>query len=554
LRRAAPANVARPDLSYYRSIAAGLILLLLVTVDATSSVLVQPFTDDVAGTLPALNVPGPKLWAVPLLQRPIGRRPELPGMVGTRCALLSLLAVWLLTARPRQADDASGGTGGASGSSDWLRPAARWTSAILFGVAFGTMLAAQGLWPSELPAYRLGLVGGVELPAAALLYAQLRALAARVPGRERRALLDLLRWLVPSVVAAGALLIASTWFRDNGTPLFRGSNRFAVSVAYGVAAVTCGVVATAAVGSLAVAYCAAAFPDAWRVASGTRRLARASWRWFSSADALRLRFGCVAAGLALLVLVAVLGNDRVLWYTARDTPTANLPFFNFPGPKLFASAALPEMGRETVWEAICSQTVLVVLNLAAFWLITVRLDRREGVVLRALVRWLPVLSVGVAMGCGAAWQAAESARRASPLFSGVRRTAVFVVVTVLLELPSTFLLYAYLARLAALYAGGRSLHRQLRLAALAVPAVVLASLAVFTVSRGYRDPRAAPAMLAAAGAFGAVAVGGALWTASLALTLAGGLVRRRAARAGGVFKTVYRELPRPHEAAAAAAR
>src|SRR5205085_1130226 len=185
----------RTDLAWERSVAAGLVLLLVVTVYATSSVLVQPFTDDVAGTLPALNVPGPKLWVVPLLQRPIGRRPELPGMIGTRCALLSLVAVWLLTARPPQSAypsaDTPAGPDGASGSSEWLRPATRWASVLLFGIAFGTLLSAQGLWPSDLPPYRLVLVGGVELPATALLYAHLHTLAARVPGRERRALFDL---------------------------------------------------------------------------------------------------------------------------------------------------------------------------------------------------------------------------------------------------------------------------------------------------------------------------------------------------------------------------
>jgi hypothetical protein len=147
------------------------------------------------------------------------------------------------------------------------------------------------LWPSA--CRRTGScssAAGVELPAAALLYAHFRTLAARVPGRDRRALFDLLRWLVPSVVAAGAALIAASWFRDNGTPLVRGgNNRFALAVAYGVAAVTSGVIASAAVGSLALTYCAAAFPDTWRVVGGTRRVARASWRWFSSADGLRVR-------------------------------------------------------------------------------------------------------------------------------------------------------------------------------------------------------------------------------------------------------------------------
>jgi hypothetical protein len=149
-----PRPVVRPDLQWSRSVTVGLALLLCVTIYATSAVLVQPFNDDFGGTLPALNVPGPKLWAVPLLQRPIGNSPQWPGVVGTRTALLSLFAVWLITA-PRSEPDEDLGSGAAPG---WTRPAARWASVALFGLAFGVLLASQGLWPAELPPYRLVLV------------------------------------------------------------------------------------------------------------------------------------------------------------------------------------------------------------------------------------------------------------------------------------------------------------------------------------------------------------------------------------------------------------
>ena len=89
--------------AWSRAVAVGLAMLLYVSLDAVASVLIQPFTDTLAGSLPSLNVPGPKLWAVPLLQRPIGRSPALPGVTGTRVAILSLLAVWLITARRPEA-------------------------------------------------------------------------------------------------------------------------------------------------------------------------------------------------------------------------------------------------------------------------------------------------------------------------------------------------------------------------------------------------------------------------------------------------------------------
>jgi hypothetical protein len=142
----------------------GLALLLGVTIYATSSVLVQPFNDDLGGTLPALNVPGPKLWAIPLLQRPIGRAPQWPGVVGTRVALLSLLAIWLITA-PHPDESHSPDARGRRRR--LVRQSARWGAVLPFGVAFGILLTTQGLWPAELPSYRMLLVSCVELPAAA---------------------------------------------------------------------------------------------------------------------------------------------------------------------------------------------------------------------------------------------------------------------------------------------------------------------------------------------------------------------------------------------------
>ncbi|HZN68487.1 MAG TPA: hypothetical protein VFB66_24600, partial [Tepidisphaeraceae bacterium] len=489
---AAATRWRRPDLAWHRSLAAGLVLLLSVTVYAVSSVLVQPFTDEVAGTLPALNLPGPKLWAVPLLQRPIGRTPEMAGMVGTRTALLSLLGVWLVTARKEHDDEAEPTGGNDAGAGGWVRPATRWASIALFGIAFGLLLTSQGFWPAELPPYRLVLVAGVELPAALLLYAHLRNLACRVPGRDRRRLFDLLRWMVPAVVAGGAILFSIDTLRDDAPFLKHAGNRFAIAAAYGVAAVTCGIIATAAVGSLALTFCGAALPDAWRLLSGSRRFVRASYRWLATAGGLRVRFGCVAAGLVLLVLVAVPGNDRVLWFNARVGLGGNLPFYNFPGPKLFAAAAVPELGQEQYWHPIVSRTLLVALNVAAIWLLTTRLDGREGWVLRGLVRWLPVASVGAALGVAGAWRASVppsySAYFVNPL-NGPLRSEFFASVTVLCELPVTVLIYAYLSRLAARYVGDGSLRPRLFRVAVVIPVLVMMSFMAFLHSREFRAQR-----------------------------------------------------------------
>ena len=62
--------------AWSRAVFIELSLLLILTVHAVCSVLIQPF-QELGGAAPGLNVPGPKLWATPLLQRPIGRWPEI---------------------------------------------------------------------------------------------------------------------------------------------------------------------------------------------------------------------------------------------------------------------------------------------------------------------------------------------------------------------------------------------------------------------------------------------------------------------------------------------
>jgi len=514
---ASPRPVLRPDLLWNRSVAVGLALLLGVTVYATSSVLVQPFSGDFGGTLPALNVPGPKLWAVPLLQRPIGQNPQWPGVVGTRTALFSLLAVWLITAPRTEPEEGTG----ADSALGWVRPAARWASVVLFGLAFGVLLASQGIWPAELPPYRLVLVGAVELPAAGLLYAHLHALARRVPGRQRRRVFELLRWLVPAAILGGVAMIATDWLLGGGDQGPGRGARLVVSAVYGAVVVTCGMAATAAVASLGLSYSAAAFPDAWRVVSGSRRLARAAWHSAGSAHNLSLRFAAVAVGLVLFVTLPVFGNDLILWYTSRQGVGGNLPFFNFPGPKLWAAAIVPELGGRYYWDPIVSRTALGAMNLAAIWLMTLQLDGRESHLLRRLTRWLPVVMVGFALGLAAASRTMDRSDRVGADL----RSEFFALTMVLCELPATVLIYLYLSTLASTYTRRLALKRNLVAAGFAIPALVGTSLVAFLLSKDFRAARAAPAVLALCGAYGALALAAAVWTGMLVLALAGALVR-----------------------------
>jgi hypothetical protein len=200
-----PAHLPR-HAGWSRAVFAGLALLLMLTVQAMCSVLIQPFSGTWGGAAPTLNMPGPKLWAAPLLQRPLGYGPYEEGVSGTRAAILSLLAVWLITWPPSRSRGRQNET---------LRLLTRWVSVVLFGLAYGLMMAKEGMPRTDLPALRLLLIGAVELPAATLLYAYFLQLAGNAFARDGRIVFDRLAWLVPMVMFFGAAALAVRWINQD---------------------------------------------------------------------------------------------------------------------------------------------------------------------------------------------------------------------------------------------------------------------------------------------------------------------------------------------------
>jgi hypothetical protein len=515
----APASRGMPrpaDLAWRRTVAAGLALLLWVTLEAVAAVLIQPITTDLAASLPALNFPGPKVWAVPLLQRPIGGVPEKAGIAGTRAALLGVFALWLITSpRPR--------TGGAEPGAVGLRRLTRWTGLLLFGAAFGALMATHALWPSDLPPYRLVLVTAVELPATALLYAYLRRLADAAPGQDRRRAFAHLQWAVPLAMLAGAGMIAYQWLVPGLVP-----RRFprepvgpALGAAYGCVVLACAAVAGTAVASLAGSFAAAGFAGAWRAVSGGRRLGAALWQQAQRLDGRRLRAAGVAAGLVLMLLVAVHGNNRFLWYHTRSGLAGNLPFFNFPGPKLYVAGAVRELSH-SYWQGEISHAAFLALNITAVWLITLRTGGpSQRSFLRPLTRWVAIGAFGAAFGLSGGWAAFTRQ------LAGEFRSELFLMLTLPLELPATVLLYAYLARLARRELQRPRLRTQLALLAMLVPVLVCVSMAAFVQSRTLRGTEVSPHVLAASAAFGAAMFAAAAWAAVVVVSLAAALVRDR---------------------------
>jgi hypothetical protein len=384
-------ETSSPHKTWSRCVFAGLVLLLVITIHGIASVLIQSFPQDLGGSATALNMPGPKLWAVPLLQRPIGYSPETPGVVATRTSLLGLLAVWLITVRNgvgRSSRDETLRLFGAVGIGRHVRAAVR-RAAVSTGVQSCRYLPCAARAPRRC---RRTAGDGAAVP-------YMRRLSEHVPGVERRLAFDRLAVLVPITIGIAAGILGVQFFFEHTAQYVPNANHSViVGAIYGTLSAICGVAATAAVASLAAAYFLLAFPRFGQFIAAGRFLSRsaiAAGRTFPAPLARRL---AVASGVILLIALMILGNDLVLWMFARQGLGANLPFMNYPGPKVWAGVTLGTVSRYYMWEPVVTRTSFLFLHLVALWLITVPL--REGNVgrLRRWVRWLPRVCLGAGTG------------------------------------------------------------------------------------------------------------------------------------------------------------
>jgi hypothetical protein len=491
-----------PYAAWARAVLCGLVLLLCPTLAAIGVVLIQPTNREIGGLAPALNMPGPKLWAIPLLQRPIGRQPQMPGIIGTRVAIASLIAIWLITTPSSLPTLAS---------MQRLRCATRWGCVLLFGLAWGAMTATVEIW-GDLPRYRLMLLAFVELPGTLLLYLYLRAIAARVPGLARRELFDRLVVFVPATLAAGAALLAMQVLQlgegQQATLRIGARSALLASGMYGVAAVTCAAAATGAIGSLAAALASIAFPVSAR--SLHPRIARRAvdelrrWPW--------RRIG-VASGCALIILLIIPGNEQVMWIETGPRIGGGLPYANFPGPKIWLCTLLTE---RVTFDGLFNYTSFIALNLLAAWLLTIRLrDDSSSNWLRSVVRWGAIISIALAL----------AAREAlDPLYLAYDNRArfgieVYAGMMVALELPLTLLTYWLMARMA-LEAAQPRLARQFYGLAITMTALVSASVLAFVWSLRLTIDNEKPVMLLMAAVSGSVALASCACATRAVLSLA----------------------------------
>jgi hypothetical protein len=529
---AANYEASRRHTKWSRSVFCGLGLLLAVTALSICSVLVQPFVDR-GGTAPSLNLPGPKLWAIPLLLRPLGSTPALPGVLGTFVAMASLLAICLITA-PSELPRVK--------QFNLVRLGARWGCIAVFGMAFGVMMAAQGLNANELPPLRLLLVAGVELPGAILLYVYLRRLAENVPGQSRREAFDRLVMAAPAVVFVGALGLTAQWWWDLEHREFSAYALLMVSGIYSAIALAVGVMAASTIASLASAYFRLAFPWARRWLSGVRYLAQRARVARASLDAHRMQMLANCLGVVLLIAAALMGLDQITWMTARVAPGGILPFVNFPGPKVWSSIIINITDIRYMWGPLLSQTTLLVTNVAAIWLLTYRPGGNDA--LRRWTRWVPVLSIGAALG-------AVAGSRAGSVFGinidGSERTEFYIALTLMFELPATLLLYGMLARLAG-EVGRPRLRRQFQLLAITIVGLVGSSVGAFCLFNS-GSPHLAPETALLAALFGAATLATAVWATCTVTALAGAAFANHGAVAEVAREIVAQATPLEHERA-----
>lgn len=167
--------------------------------------LFMDFNEAAFGNAPKLNVIGPKIWAMALVQRSIGRGVESLGGQGTWLPLMNITALWLITAR-RGASDAL------SSRSNVFRLFARWIPAVLVGGFLGFMMNVEGTYFTDIALSKYAMIGvaGVELPGSVLLLAYLSHVAAMLGkrGLSRRFLIALLGTFIAQGAAIGMAMIA----------------------------------------------------------------------------------------------------------------------------------------------------------------------------------------------------------------------------------------------------------------------------------------------------------------------------------------------------------
>jgi hypothetical protein len=474
----------RAELRWTRTLALGLIVLLVSWVFALRVVLVVP-TESLSIT--ALNVPAPKLATVATVQRAVGGYPGPWGVCGDLAVLGSLVGVWMITAArsARSTEEPMAP----------LRQLLRWVAMVSGGLAFGATLCEVGLWPGDAPLRNVIFLSVLlsEIPTAALLYLYLRQLAQRLEDGRAAVALERAAWYVPLLMAGSLSYAVVLYYVLDGK--VTGLSRM-VGTALGAASVVAGVAALGGYSRLTLTVCSRA-GYVWL--DGTprgllRRVGIVARALIQSLPRFAARW-LVAAGIIAWVWFAAGRFSDTLFVERRAGLGGNLPLVNWLGPKL----ALTGLWVEGYTESRFSPSGIYghLPLLAAVFLMTA--GRRKSLTTHRLgrvIRWGTTAILGAA-ACVAIsrTQHTISATWSRPLAWGM----------VLFDIPFTLLTYVYLSRVASAV-GEPRLGRGLMRIGLCGAIVQAAPLALLVFGRALRRWYGSMPETAVAALYGAVSM------------------------------------------------
>lgn len=528
-----PRDGGTPRARRWRLLGLGLWLLAAVPLCHAAIGVGQWHDNDFGGTFTALNLPAPKVWAVPLIQRSIGYRPGPLGSSTTAWVLVNALAIWLITVPAAQQH------------TPWRLPA-RWLSLAGTGVLLGVLLHAGSIrtdWSSQTMLFATVALG-IELIGSVLVYLHL-ANEAQALGRPNLGVgLRIGAVLAAAVIAlAVPVVFLAEYFQDHADNLpvqLWGS-------VYGLISIVGAAWLTGAVLGLV--------PPLWRFGfalieppgdaeadSAPRLCAECGYdRRGTATDATCPECGSratvdtrvrpstaktvwaryVGAGLlAWLVLTPPLAYV-VLHIDYLSTLAGNLPLLNFPGPKVWGVPAVQRAVGSAPAALGVGGVVKVLLNVAALWLITWPRPGEgssgTGRRLRVAARWVSAVGVGAFLGLT---MVDHHLAVYEPGFWKWGFTALLVA-----ELPGTVLVYLYLGQLAGRFGRTPLVFTARTVAVLAATLIALA-ICVMPLGEPWRDLNESLWLKALAGLYGGVCLAAGLAGAALVVQMLGPVGRR----------------------------
>jgi hypothetical protein len=414
------------ELYWLRCVGIGLLTLFVTSFVCLTVAMIEPMW---SLSLSATNFVGPKVHVVVLLQRSVKDQPGPWGVTGTVATLIGLAGVWLITEQRSVRGDEE---------PFWsLRRFTRWTAVICVGAALGRLLGYDLDPVDTTETSRLNLlisiVGG-ELPVNLLLYLYLRKLASQLNVRRAVKKFDLCAWAVPGVIAA-SVVMALVEKVEHELP-FDGWR--CLCAGYGVAAMSVGMIAIAAVSQLMATTLYAGFGGAIGTLERTARSFPRVLKLCAQSICADPARWCVSAGLLLWLYAWIRALCGAAWDAGRFGLGGNLPMLNFPGPKVFA---MPPLLADYYFELYSMQTRFgaTVLGLIAMWLMT-SVGSGPGKLRKwaTIARWTTTLAVAMPLGVALGM----------PRMLDRDDTQWQVFIATFCEAPATVVVYVYLWRLA----------------------------------------------------------------------------------------------------------